>query len=119
MLPYSPNLKKPARQLRSNMTDSEQLLWRRLRGKQILDIQFYRQKPVGQYIVDFFAPKAKLVIEVDGSQHLEDEHILKDAQRDRYLSGLGLKVLRFDSRTVLVETDAVVQAIFRVAEERL
>jgi very-short-patch-repair endonuclease len=64
------------------MTDAERLLWSRVGGKQIGPVQFYRQKPVGGYIVDFYAPKAKLVIEVDGSQHREPENLAKDRKRD-------------------------------------
>jgi len=119
MLRYSENLKNPARDLRRNLTDSEQVLWRRLRAKQILGIPFYRQKPLGRYIVDFFAPRVKLVVEVDGSQHLEGNHLQKDKYRDQYLSGLGLKVLRFDSRVVLTETDAVMEVIYKETEKRL
>ena len=80
------------------MTDSERVLWTRLRGKQLLGLQFYRQKPIADYIVDFYSPKAKLVIEIDGSQHLEDKHTEKDRYRDERLHGLGLKVIRFNSR---------------------
>jgi len=80
------------------MTDSERILWSRLRGKQLSGIQFYRQKPIGNYIVDFFAPKTKVVVEVDGSQHLEEEQAEQDRQRDDYLASVGLKVLRFNSR---------------------
>jgi very-short-patch-repair endonuclease len=69
MLLYNKNLKKPSRQLRKNMTDSEKNLWLRLRGKQLLGVQFYRQEPIGDYIVDFYAPQVKLVVEIDGSQH--------------------------------------------------
>jgi very-short-patch-repair endonuclease len=65
MLNYNANLKDKARQLRKDLTDSEKALWSRLRNKQLLGIQFYRQKPIGEYIVDFFAPRAKLVVEVD------------------------------------------------------
>lgn len=63
------------------MTESERVLWSRLRGKQLSGIQFYRQKPLGNYIVDFYAPKAKLVVEVDGSQHIRAEHADKDVSR--------------------------------------
>ena len=119
MLTYTRNLKQNARNLRSEMTDSEQKLWSRLRRKQLLSIQFYRQKPIGNYIVDFFAPKAKLVVEVDGSQHRRKDHTKKDKQRDAYLGRLGLDVLRFDSRQVLLETDAVVEVIFQTMEARL
>ena len=119
MLRYSEKLKNPARDLRRNLTDSEQVLWHRLRAKRILGVQFYRQKPLGRYIVDFFAPRVKLVVEVDGSQHFEGNHLRKDKHRDQYLFGLGLKVLRFDSRVVLTETDAVVEVIYKETKERL
>jgi very-short-patch-repair endonuclease len=119
MLRYSAYLRNPARDLRRNLTDSERVLWARLRAKQILGIQFYRQKPIGQYIVDFFAPRVKLVVEVDGSQHFEGNHLQKDKHRDQYLSSLGLKVLRFDSRAVLTETDAVMEVIYKETRESL
>lgn len=101
------------------MTESERRLWSRLRGKQLLGVQFYRQKPLGGYIVDFYAPQAALVVEVDGSQHHDDGQARHDAERDRYLAGLGLRVLRFDSRLALTDTDAVVEAIFTTVEARL
>ena len=69
MQPYNKNLKQPSRDLRNNMTDAEQLLWQRLRRKQILGLQFYRQKPILNFIVDFYCPAASLVIECDGGQH--------------------------------------------------
>ena len=71
------------------MTNAERMLWSKLRRKQVLGIQFYRQKPIGNYIVDFYAPSAKLVVEVDGSQHLEPDHVEQDRRRDRYLAKLG------------------------------
>jgi very-short-patch-repair endonuclease len=114
MREYSHNLKPPSRELRGNMTDAEQLLWSHVRRKQLYGVQFYRQKPLGPFIVDFFAPGAGLVIEVDGSQHLEPDHLEKDRQRDQCLADMGLLVVRFNNREVLLETDAVVQ---RIAEE--
>jgi len=119
MLPYNDNLKFNARQLRRNMTDAEQVLWARLRKKQLLGVQFYRQKPIGRHIVDFFAPKAKLVVEVDGSQHFLEDHVLRDKQRDIDLSNLGLLVLRFNNLQVLRETDAVIEIILSTLSERL
>jgi very-short-patch-repair endonuclease len=119
VLPYDAKLKSPARDLCQKMTLSERALWSRLRGKQLLGVQFYRQKPLGSYIVDFFAPKAKLVVEVDGSQHLEKTNSVRDKQRDDYLASLGIRVLRFDSRKVLKDTDSVVDFIYRVMEKRL
>jgi len=101
VLKYGANLKAKSRQLRSNLTESERALWSGLRSKQVLGIQFDRQKPIGEYIVDFFAPRAKWVIEVDGSQHVEEKQAKKDKNRDDYLASLGFKVLRFTSREVL------------------
>jgi very-short-patch-repair endonuclease len=119
MLQYSPNLKGKARQLRKNLTDSESTLWSRLRSKQIMGIQFYRQKPVGNYIVDFFAPKANLVVEIDGSQHMQADYLKRDKNRDEYLVGLDLKVLRFKSNEVLKATDAIVEVIYRTVIEQM
>ena len=119
LLRYSGKLKEVARTLRGNMTESEQVLWSRLRGKQLLGVQFYRQKPVGNYIVDFFAPRAELVVEVDGSQHFMMDHLEKHRERDRYLMSRGIRVLRFNSRAVLRDTDSVVEAIYQAMQQRL
>jgi very-short-patch-repair endonuclease len=119
MLQYHHHLKKNARELRKNLTDSENVLWSRLRRKQVEGVQFYRQKPIGAYIIDFFAPSAHLVIEVDGCQHLQEDHMKRDQERDEYLAGFGLEVLRFDSRQVLTETAAVVEVILRSIKEQL
>jgi very-short-patch-repair endonuclease len=119
MIGYRRDLKDKSRLLRCHATDSEEHLWARLRRKQLLGIHFYRQKPLGNYIVDFYAPKMKLVVEVDGSQHLQEEYLQKDEKRDQYLAGLGLYVLRFNSRKVLLETDAVVETIYQAVTERL
>jgi very-short-patch-repair endonuclease len=81
-------------------------------------VQFYRQKPIGPYIVDFYAHVAGLVIEVDGGQHYDPEHALRDMARDKYLSDIGMRVMRFDNGQVLHESDAVVAAIYSVIEER-
>jgi very-short-patch-repair endonuclease len=94
------------------MTDAEQLLWQRLRRKQILGLQFYRQKPILNFIVDFYCSAANLVIECDGAQHYPEEGHLADQFRDQALSELGLVVLRFSNRQILAETDAVVEQIY-------
>jgi len=119
MLKYDPQLKTRARTLRTNLTDAERRLWSRLRGKQIFGIQFYRQRPIGNYIVDFHAPAARLVIEVDGAHHLDAAQVRYDTQRSEYLKEIGLKVLRFDDRQVLVELESVVQVIFCALSESL
>ena len=119
MQPYNKNLKQPSRDLRNNMTDAEQMLWQRLRRKQILGLQFYRQKPILNYIVDFYCPSANLVIECDGGQHYTEDGRLADQIRDQVLSELGLVVLRFRNRQILTETDAVVEQIYWIAKQRL
>ena len=119
MLQYNPNLKHISRRLRGELTESEQALWLHLRRKLMLGVQFYRQKPIGNYIVDFYAPKARLVIEVDGSQHLDASHAQNDAWRDEYLTSQGLIVLRFNNLQVLKERDAVLEVIHRTLEGRL
>ena len=113
MLPYNRRLKTKARSLRRNQTDAELHLWQRLRRKQILGVQFYRQKPIGNSIADFYAPAVKLVVELDGAQHLELGQAKYDAQRTRYLEQQGLKVLRFDDRQALLQTESVLETIFQ------
>ena len=113
MLPYNKSLKEYSRKLRRNMTDAEKLLWSKLRGRQLKGLQFNRQKPIGNYIVDFYCRKAKLVIEVDGSQHYQKDGKEKDKVRDAYMSRLGLRVLRFSDRDVLVNIDGVFEVISR------
>jgi len=101
------------------LTDAEQLLWRHVRRKQICGMQFNRQKPLLDFIVDFYCAGARLVIELDGGQHLEPAHRGRDAARDEALTRAGFRVLRFDNRQVLLETDAVLAVIDRVVGERV
>ncbi len=119
MLPYRLEHKQRARELRQQMTDAEQVLWKRLRRKQILDLPFYRQKPLADYIVDFYCAKAMLVIELDGSQHAAADAQHYDAARTDILEAMGLRVLRFDNRQVLQELEAVIEVIHSEAEVRL
>lgn len=112
MQPYNKNLKQPSRNLRNNMTDAEKLLWSKLRNKQILGLQFYRQKPLLNFIVDFYCPTTNLVIECDGGQHYTDDGLEADRVRDQALAELGLTVLRFDNGQVMGEIDAVVEKIY-------
>jgi very-short-patch-repair endonuclease len=106
------NLKQCARTLRSNMTEAECVLWSRIRRKQILGLQVFRQKTIGVYIADFCIPKAGLVIEVDGSQHMEQIHAENDAVRDEFLKSRGYEVLRFTNNEVLTEIDRVIGVIY-------
>lgn len=92
IIPYNRNLKERARTLRNNATEWEKKLWSvYLRG---LDIHFYRQKPIDNYIVDFYSPKLKLVIEIDGDSHRTDDAIGYDRQRTAVLNSYGLTVIR-------------------------
>jgi len=119
MQPFQQRLKKPARKLRVDLTEAEQALWKRIRRKKIRGVQFYRQKPLLNFMVDFYCSKASLVIEIDGGQHFEPEDVRKDLDRDKQLSTLGLHVLRFDNRQVLAEMESVLTVIDKVIEERL
>ena len=112
MLPFNKKLKPFARNLRSSMTDAELLIWSKIRRKQIGDLQFYRQKNIGNYIVDFYCPKGKLIVEIDGGQHYESAGLKKDQERDRCLQQLGFAVLRFSDIEVLKNINGVVERIY-------
>ena len=119
MKSYNKNLKFPSRDLRSNMTDAEQLIWQRIRRKQILGLQFYRQKPILNFIVDFYCPAANLVIECDGGQHYTEVGLEADQNRDHALSELGLITVRFSNHQILAEIDDVIELIFQTAQSRI
>ena len=92
---YRQDLKKKAQKLRANMTKEERHLWYDfLKG---YEVNFYRQKPIGEFIVDFYCASAKLVVELDGSGHYEPGEQRYDERRTRFLNGLGIKVLRFSN----------------------
>ena len=93
---YNGNLVKHSQNLRCRPTDAERKLWSKLRLKQLLGYQFYRQRVIGHYIVDFCSPALKLIIEVDGSQHYTDKGSRTDLIRDRYPRYCGFKVLRYN-----------------------
>jgi very-short-patch-repair endonuclease len=111
MLPFSKKLKTLARQLRKNMTEAESFLWQRIRRKQLKDRQFYRQKNIDNYIVDFYCPSAKVIVELDGGQHYTQEAIREDQVRNKYLESLGFTVLRFSDREVFKNIEGVLERI--------
>ena len=111
MVLYNQNLKQLSRALRKNSTDAEISLWAKLRLRRLNGLQFYRQRIIVNYIVDFFCPKAKLIIEVDGGQHYFGKTHDDDLKRDEYLKNLGFKVLRFSDRDVLTNIEGVVENI--------
>jgi len=112
MLFYNTGLKKISRQLRSNMTDAEKLLWSRLRAKQLKGIQFYRQRIIGNYIIDFYCPKANLIVELDGGQHYTDEGKKKDKMRDDYMINQGYRILRFSDKEIFENLTGVIERIY-------
>ncbi len=118
MLPYNSKLKTRSRNLRSSMTDAEISLWSKLRRKQLYGFQIYRQKPLGNYIVDFYCPSAQLVIEIDGGQHYTEEGQAQDSRRDAFLNDIGLSVLRFSNLDVLGNLDGVIAEIVRHLEKQ-
>ena len=113
MLQYNKELKENSRSLRNNMTDAERLLWSKIRNRQIKDHRFIRQKIIGNYIVDFYCPKACLIIELDGGQHYTDNGMQKDEIRDKFLVGLGFRILRFSDRDVLKNINGVIDEILK------
>jgi very-short-patch-repair endonuclease len=114
VLPYNKDLKILARNLRKNMTDAERRLWSRIRRTQLKEYQFYRQKNIGEYIVDFYCPAAKLIVEIDGGQHYSEENMHKDAARDQFLSDLGFRVSRFSNSDVFNNIEGVVTRIYNL-----
>jgi very-short-patch-repair endonuclease len=102
-----------AKELRKHMTDAEQLLWHHLRRKQIHGLRFRRQHPIGPYVVDFVCLPARLIVELNGGQHVEN--IAYDARRDNWLRAQGYKILRFWNNQVFQETEAVLTQIHNEA----
>lgn len=98
-----------AGELRRELTPAERKLWACLRGNNLNGVSFRRQHAIGNYIVDFVSIKKKLVIELDGSQHLEQ--VDYDVERSRYIEALGYKVLRFWNNQVINDIDSVIRAI--------
>lgn len=95
------------------MTEAEIFLWLRLCKKQLRNCRFYSQRIICNYIVDFYCPKAKLVIEIDGGQHYSEPGLTKDALRDRHLADLGLTVMRFSAREVFENCEGVLETIYQ------
>ena len=100
IIPYNPKLKALAKALRKNMTMSEILLWQELKGRQLLGYDFNRQRPIDEYIVDFYCKDLQLAIEIDGDSHDHDEVVKNDMKRQGRLKSLGITTLRFDDLDV-------------------
>lgn len=107
---YSTTGRNRARLLRKSFTDAELRLWQLLRSRNLRKFKFRRQHPIGSYIVDFVCLEKRLVIEVDGSQHMQQAQY--DSKRTEQLEAAGYQVLRFGDNDVLARTDNVMQAIY-------
>ena len=119
IIPYNPKLKEYARKLRKNSTYTEVQIWNYLKKKQLRGYDFDRQKPIDNYIVDFYCKDLLLAIEIDGESHYGNTD--KDKRKDKKLNELGVTVLRFDDLDVVHKLDKVLEKIeeWIVANEKL
>ena len=106
-------IEEAARRLRQELTPAESILWQALRGRQIEGLKFRCQHPVGRFIVDFYCPSVKLVIEVDGGIHNQQQ--VYDQARTEKLEAFGYRVLRFTNEQVMKDLSAVLEQISKAA----
>jgi len=111
IIPYNPKLKKYAKELRNNSTEAEIYLWLKLKGKQLYGYDFHRQKPIDNYILDFFCHELMLGIEVDGYSHDLVEIYNKDLVKEARMKELGISILRFTDNQVKNDMINVLRAI--------
>lgn len=104
-------LKEKRRSLRNNLTNTEKLLWKYLKSRQIENVKFRRQFSIDNYIVDFYAAAIKLVIEVEGDTHFKDEEVDYDRRRQRDLESFEVTFLRFTNTDIIESTEFVVENI--------
>jgi len=116
MIPRHPHADR-ARHLRQESTPAERDLWKRLRFRQARHAKFRRQRPIGRYIVDFVCLEAKLIVELDGSQHANQMQY--DEERTRFLESMDYRVLRFWNGELLTRPKDVMEQIFTAVSERL
>src|SRR3954464_5357008 len=108
----NPKTQQRAQSLRNRTTDAERFLWNRLRRRQLHGYRFRRQVPLGNYIADFVCIEARLIVEVDGSQH--ERHVAYDQERTPYLEQRGFQVFRVWDNEALTETESVLEAIMNM-----
>ncbi len=115
--PYNVKLKELSREMRKKPTEAEKRIWEILKSGDLAKLTFNRQKPLGNYIVDFYCSKAQLVIEVDGAGHREEEQRVYDEERTAYLQGFDLKVLRFWNSEVIQNPEGVYEKIIQTIKK--
>jgi very-short-patch-repair endonuclease len=107
-----------AKSLRRVLTPSEEVLWERLRDRQVDGLKFRRQVPIGPYVADFFCHELRLVLELDGSIHDEESQVAHDENRDANLQALGYRILRFPNRIVREDIASILDEIRRLYRNR-
>ena len=117
LLPINRELKAFAVKMRKNQTDEENKVWYQILKGRVP--KFHRQRIIGNYIVDFYCPKLKLIIEIDGYQHFYEENREYDNKRTEYLEKLGYRVLRFENTEVNKDIEEVRYIINNVCEEKM
>ncbi len=115
--PVPKTLLEAARNLRKDMTDAEQTLWHYLRGKQIGGFRFRKQHPIERYVLDFYCPRVKLAIELDGGQHNTESGRNYDEARTHWLNSQGIRVLRFWNNDVFGNLEGVLTKIWEQLHE--
>jgi len=105
------SLKDFRKELRTNLTSAETVMWTALQKNQLENRKFRRQHSIGNYIVDFYCPSEKMAIELDGADHYTLEGSDNDFKRDKYLNSLGITVLRFENQDIFNNLDAVLEQI--------
>lgn len=99
------------------MTNEEGMLWSRIKNEKFNKIKFRKQFIINDYVIDFYAPKYKLAIELDGASHFTDKGIIRDTERDNYLSEQGIEVLRFENESVAKNLTTVLNLIYAKMKE--
>ena len=112
----TPKIFRRAKELQRNLTEAETKLWAHLRAHRMGNVHFRNQHAIGNYIFDFCAPRKKLIIELDGSQHFEREHY--DMERTAFLSSRGYRVLRFWNNDVMSNIDSVLRVIYEALNDQ-
>ena len=117
IIPYNPKLKELARKLRKTMTFSEVKVWNELKNGQLMGYDFDRQRPIGNYIVDFYCKDLLLALEIDGITHQDERVMYKDGVRQKELEASGVTFLRFNALLCVNKVEAVVREIGRWNDE--
>ena len=115
ILPYNPKLKEKARHLRNNSTKAEIRLWLYLKGRQMMGYDFHRQKPIDNFIVDFFCRELMPAIELDGYTHTFEEVADRDEVKEQRLRELGVRIIRFRDEDVINN----IEGVFKEIEDRV